>query len=107
MRNEAYENAKITKDRVKVFHDKYFMRKTSPDKKMLLYNFRLHLFPRKLKSQWTGPFFIRTVFPYGVVEICGTKNGNIFKVNGQYLKPFLELVPETDIVIGQLDPKYR
>ena len=27
LRNEAYEDAKIKKDRVKVFHDKFFMRK--------------------------------------------------------------------------------
>ena len=28
LRNEAYENAKITKHRVKVFHDKFIIRKT-------------------------------------------------------------------------------
>ena len=28
LRNEAYENAKITKDRVKIFHDKHIIRKT-------------------------------------------------------------------------------
>jgi len=28
LRNEAYENAKITKNRVKIFHDKFIMRKT-------------------------------------------------------------------------------
>jgi len=34
LRNEAYENAKITKNRVKIFHDKHIMRKTLfPDKK--------------------------------------------------------------------------
>ena len=34
LRNEAYENARITKDRVKIFHDKHIIRKTlSLDKK--------------------------------------------------------------------------
>ena len=28
LRNEAYENAKITKDRVKIFHDKHIIRKS-------------------------------------------------------------------------------
>ena len=28
LRNEAYKNAKIMKDRTKVFHDKFIMRKT-------------------------------------------------------------------------------
>ena len=27
LRNEAYENAKITEDRVKIFHDKHIIRK--------------------------------------------------------------------------------
>ena len=105
---EEYENAKITKDRVKVFHDNFIMRKTFvPGQKVLLYNYRLHLFPVKLKSRWTGSFIVRTIFSYGEVEICNTKNGNIFKVNGQHLKLFLESVPEVDTAIRLLDPMYR
>jgi hypothetical protein len=38
-----------------------------------------------------GPIHIRTVFSYGAIEIEDPKNGNIFKVNGQRVKPFLEL----------------
>ena len=94
LRNEAYENARITKDRVKIFHDKHIIRKTFvPGQKVLLYNSRLHLFPGKLKSRWTGPFIVKTVFSHGAVEINDTKNGNDFKVNGQCLKLFLESVP--------------
>jgi hypothetical protein len=51
----------------------------------------LHLFPGKLKSRGMGPFIIRTVFSHGAIEIEDPKNGNIFKVNGQRVKPFLEL----------------
>jgi len=52
LRNEAYENAKITKDRVKVFHDKFIMREIFVSgQKVLLYNFRLRLFSGKLKSR--------------------------------------------------------
>ncbi|KAH9686664.1 hypothetical protein KPL70_014445 [Citrus sinensis] len=44
--NDAYENAKIYKQRMKVFHDKQIMRKSfTPGQKVLLFNFRLHLFP--------------------------------------------------------------
>ena len=51
LRNEAYKNAKITKGRVKIFHVKFIMRKTFvPRQKVLLYDFRLHLFLGKLKS---------------------------------------------------------
>ena len=92
LRNEAYENAKVYKDRTKVFHDQAIHRKSfAPGQKVLLYNSRLHLFPGKLRSRWTGPFMVKEVFPYGAVEIENPRNGVIFKVNGQRLKPFLEL----------------
>jgi hypothetical protein len=64
-------------------------RSFEPSQKVLLYNSRLHLFLGKLKSQWTSPFIIRSVFPHGAIEIENLKNGNTFKVNGQRLKPFL------------------
>ena len=97
LRNEAYENAKIMKDRVKVFHDKFIMRKTFvPRQKVLLYNYIAHLFSGKLKLRWTGPFVFRTVFLHGAIKIYDPKNGNEFKVNGQRLKLFLESVPEAD-----------
>jgi hypothetical protein len=37
------------------------------------------------------PIIIRTVFSHGAIEIEDPKNGNTFKVNGQRVKPFLEL----------------
>ena len=59
--------------------------------KVLHYNSQLYLFPGKQKSRWTGPFIIWSVFSYGAIEIEDPKNGNTFMVNGQRLKPFLEL----------------
>jgi hypothetical protein len=44
-----------------------------------------------MKSRWTDPFIIQSVFPHGVIEIKDPKNDNTFKVNRQRLKPFLEL----------------
>ncbi|KAJ4723360.1 Pol polyprotein, partial [Melia azedarach] len=91
IRNEAYENSRIYKERMKVFHDKNIVRKTvKPSQKVLLYNSKLHLFPGKLRSKWSGPFIVKTVYPYGAVEIEDPKNGNVFKVNGHRLKPFFE-----------------
>jgi len=104
----VYENVKIMKNRVKVFHDKFIMRKTFvPGQKVLLDDSRLHLFPEKLKSRWTGPFVVSTVFPHGAVEISDSKSGNEFKVNGKRLKPFLEPVPDADTIMGLFDPHYR
>ena len=92
LRNDAYENSRVYKDRMKIFHDKNILRKTfSIGQKVLLYNTRLHLFPGKLRSRWTGPYLVRTIFPHGAIELENPGNGDIFKVNGQRLKPFLEL----------------
>jgi len=38
-----------------------------------------------------GPHIVSHVFPYGAVEIQDPQGGATFKVNGQHLKPFLEL----------------
>jgi hypothetical protein len=108
IRNEAYENSRIYKERMKVFHDKNILRKSfEPSQKVLLYNSRLHLFPGKLRSRWTGPFVVKNVYPYGTVEIENPQNGNIFKVNGQRLKPFLEnYIPEVESTPLE-DPVYQ
>ena len=65
----------------------------NPSQKVLLYKTRLHLFPGKLRSRWTGPFIVKTVFSHGAVEIENPKNGNVFKVIGQRLKLVLENFP--------------
>lgn len=63
LRNDAYDSAKMYKNRMKVFHDKRILRKSfTPGQKVLLYNSRLHLFPGKLCSRWTCPFLVRAVF---------------------------------------------
>ena len=57
---------------------------------MLFYNSHFHLFLRKLKSKWVGPFVMKNVYPYRTVEIKNLKNGNEFKVKRQRLKLLLE-----------------
>jgi len=98
LRNDAYNSTKLYKTQIKKAHDQNILRRSfEVDQKVLLYNSRLHLFPGKLKSRWTGPFIIRTVFTHGAIEIEDPKNGNTFKVNGQRLKLFLELkIPEIE-----------
>jgi len=45
IRNDAYENSRIHKARIKEFHDKKILRKTfNVGQKVLFYNSRLHLF---------------------------------------------------------------
>ena len=68
LRRESYESLRIYKERLKLFHDKNIVRKTfEPHQKVLLYNSRLHIFPGKLRSKWTGPFIVKVVYPYGAV----------------------------------------
>ncbi|CAN6583747.1 unnamed protein product [Malus baccata var. baccata] len=68
IRNEAYENARIYKEKTKAFHDKMIRAKTfSIGQKVLLFNSRLRLFPGKLRSKWVGPFIVTNVFPHGAV----------------------------------------
>jgi hypothetical protein len=92
LRNDAYDCSRKYKAHMKRVHDQNILRRSfEPGQKVILYNSRLYLFPGKLKSQWTGPFIIRTAFSHGAIEIEDPQNGNIFKVNGQRVKPFLEL----------------
>ena len=60
-----------------------------------LYNSRLHIFTGKLKTRWSEPFIVRTIFPHGAVLIADPKNNTEFKVNVQRLKPFLTNEPMT------------
>lgn len=95
IRNEAYENAHIYKEKTKAFHDKMIRSKTfSIGQKVLLFNSRLRLFPGKLRSKWIGPFVVTNVFPYGAVQIQSLKTGHEFKVNGHRLKPYYECFEE-------------
>ena len=86
IREAAYENSKIYKERTKKWHDaKIRIKKFKEGDQVLLFNSRLRLFPGKLKSRWSGPFMVTHACPYGAMEICNTR-GEQFKVNGQRLK---------------------
>lgn len=70
LRMEAYENAKIYKEKTKKWHDNLIRPKNFKiGDQVLLYNSRLRLFPGKLKSRWTGPYNVTDVTPYGAIEI--------------------------------------
>ncbi|XP_075515752.1 uncharacterized protein LOC142550564 [Primulina tabacum] len=87
-RNDAYENAKIYKEQTKKWHDKIIVRRElKPGQQVLLFNSRLKLFPGKLKSRWSGPFVVETIYPHGAIELrCS--DGRTFKVNGQRVKAY-------------------
>ncbi|XP_010666015.2 uncharacterized protein LOC104883231 [Beta vulgaris subsp. vulgaris] len=90
LRLEAYENHKLYKEKTKKFHDKMIeKREFHVGDKVLLFNLRLRLFPKKLKSRWSRPFVVTDAKPHGAIEI--SKNGGEkLKVNGQRLKLYNE-----------------
>ncbi|CAN6723973.1 unnamed protein product [Malus baccata var. baccata] len=74
IRHEAYENARIYKDKTKAYHDKMLRTKTfSKGQKVLLFDSRLRLFP---------------------VQVQSMKTSHEFKVNGHRLKPYYDLFEE-------------
>ena len=83
LRNDAYFNSKIAKDKLKRWHDQLIAHKHfKQGDQVLLYNSKLHLFSGKLKSRWTGPFTIQEVYPNGSVDLFNPKDCRVFKVNG-------------------------
>ncbi|KAL6342198.1 hypothetical protein AAG906_006812 [Vitis piasezkii] len=91
LRNDAYNNSNIAKQRLKRWHDQLVSRKEFHNgKRVLLYDSKLHIFLGKLKSRWIGPFTIQQVYSNGVVELLNSNSTGSFKVNGHRLKPFME-----------------
>ena len=87
-RNEAYENARIYKEKTKAWHDKHITRKEfTAGQQVLLFNSRLKLFPGKLKSRWSGPFTVTKVFSHDGAEVTHPEKGT-FTVTTQRLKPY-------------------
>nr|GEW77772.1 reverse transcriptase domain-containing protein [Tanacetum cinerariifolium] len=54
---------------------------------VLLFNSRLKIFSRKLKSRWSGPFTISEIYPYGTAKLIYPDGCN-FKVNCHRLKHY-------------------
>ncbi|GJU56476.1 uncharacterized protein Tco_1230190 [Tanacetum coccineum] len=78
IRNDAYESSRIYKEKTKAFHDKISSRKNfCVGQKVLLFHYRLKLFPSKLHSRWVRPFAVTNVFPHGAVEIKSLTTDNL------------------------------
>ncbi|GJS20862.1 reverse transcriptase domain-containing protein [Tanacetum coccineum] len=96
LRDQAYENSLIYKERTKKLHDsKIKNRIFNVGDRVLLFNSRLKIFSGKLKTRWSGPFTITKVFPYGTIELS-QPDGLNFKVNGHRVKHYFR---------GDLPPK--
>nr|GFA92448.1 reverse transcriptase domain-containing protein [Tanacetum cinerariifolium] len=88
LRDQAYENSLIYKERTKKFHDdKIKNRIFNISDQVLLFNSRLKIFLGKLKSRWSGPFTISEIYPYGTAKLIHPDGCN-FKVNCHSLKHY-------------------
>jgi hypothetical protein len=89
-RNEAYENARLFKEKVKQWHDKRILkREFHVGEKILLYRSCLRFFAGKLLSKWEGPFVIEEVYRSGAIKIALLKDNTTQVVNGQRLKYYI------------------
>nr|GEW79963.1 reverse transcriptase domain-containing protein [Tanacetum cinerariifolium] len=88
LRDQAYENSVIYKERTKKLHDSKIKNCIfNVGDQVLLFNSSLKIFSGKLKTRWSGPFTITCVFPYGTIELS-QPDGLNFKVNGHRVKHY-------------------
>ena len=77
LRNEAYENAKIYKDKTKKWYDQKILRREfKAGDHVLLFNSRLKLFLGKLRLKWSGPYKVveNTSFRARTLKLILEKN---------------------------------
>nr|GEW10609.1 reverse transcriptase domain-containing protein [Tanacetum cinerariifolium] len=79
LRDQAYENSVIYKERTKKLHDSKI--------KNRIFNVV------KLKTHWSGPFTITQVFPYGTIELSQPNGPNFkgFEIKNSQFRPFKSL----------------
>nr|GEV44850.1 reverse transcriptase domain-containing protein [Tanacetum cinerariifolium] len=88
LRDQAYENSLIYKERTKKLHDSKIKNHIfNVGDQVLLFNSRLKIFSGKLKTHWSGPFNITEVHPYGTAKLSHADGLN-FKVNCHRLKHY-------------------
>nr|GEX48061.1 reverse transcriptase domain-containing protein [Tanacetum cinerariifolium] len=88
LRDQAYENSLIYKERAKKLHDSKIKKRIfNVGDQVLLFNSRLKIFFGKLKTRWSNPFTITEVYPYGTAKLSHADGSN-FKVNCHRLKHY-------------------
>ena len=69
-RTQAYENAKLFKEKVKRWHDKRIQkREFKVGEYILLYNSHFRFFAGKLLSKWEGPYIIEEFYRSRAIKI--------------------------------------
>ena len=101
-RAQAYENAKLFKEKVKRLHDKRIQkREFNIGDCVFLFNSCLRFFVGKLLSKWEGPYVIEEVYHSGAIKINNFEGTSPRVVNGQRIKHYISGNPlniETNII---------
>ncbi|XP_058767631.1 uncharacterized protein LOC131641343 [Vicia villosa] len=85
----AYNSNKIYKEKVKFYHDSKIQKKDfQVGQLVLLFNSRLRLFSGKLKSKWSGTFFVKEVKHFGAIVVQEPKYKEVWTVKGQRFKVY-------------------
>nr|GEU61312.1 reverse transcriptase domain-containing protein [Tanacetum cinerariifolium] len=88
LRDQAYENSLVYKERTKKLHDdKIKNRIFNVGDQVLLFNSRLKIFSGKLKSRWSDPYTISEIYPYETTKLIHPDGCN-FKLNCHLLKHY-------------------
>ena len=92
LRNEAFENSRILKEKTKAIHDSGILRKQFKEGDIVLcYRVRFKFCGGgKLKDKWQGPYEVLKSHDFGMVEIKNLRDGRVYKVNGHLLKLYKE-----------------
>ena len=83
METQAYESAKLFKEKVKRWHDKRIQKcEVKFGEYVLFYNSRFRFFAGKLLSKREGPYVIEEVYRSGAIKINNVEGTNPKVVNG-------------------------
>ncbi|CAM8920471.1 unnamed protein product [Rhodiola kirilowii] len=86
IRNEAYESARIYKEKTKKWHDRRIFRREFKKGKTRSCSLTLgSIIPGKLRSRWSGPFIVYKPYEDGHVELLNN-DGTTFTANGAKAK---------------------
>ena len=100
---QAYENAKLFKEKVKRGHDKRIQKRDfNVGDYVLLYSSHLRFFfAWKLLSKWEDPYIIEEVYHSSAMKINNFEGTNPRVVNGQRIKHYISGNPinvETNVI---------
>ncbi|RVW29369.1 hypothetical protein CK203_108780 [Vitis vinifera] len=105
LRNDAYINSKVAKQRMKKWHDQLISNKEFQKGQRFYSMTQDSYLSWKAQVKVDRPFIIHQVLINGVVELLNSNGKDTFRVNGYRLKPFMEPFKPENEEINLLEPQ--